>query len=386
MSVEGRLLIQLACRQERVAEVRIGSSRPLGAVRIFAGKPVAELQRSLPLLYGVCATAQAHAARMACDRAAARTAPRPLHNAREMLVWAETAREHLGRLLLDWPRFLDEVPERRFAAPVMGLLPGLRQALFADGDAFGDAARLTLAPDPLEQRLGELEALLGEMVFVDPWPAAGGLEALQGWCGAGRSTAARFLREVLEREWGGLGAGELAALPSLADGALEERLAAADAEAFISAPRWQGQSFETGALVRQQSAPPVRAALAAYGNGLFTRLVARLNELAGVPALLREGAATLAAAEVERAEGSSGVGLAQVEAARGRLVHRVELFDGRVGRYQILAPTEWNFQAGGPLARALTGLEAVDEAQLRQQAGLLIGAIDPCVGYDLELA
>ena len=80
-----------------------------------------------------------------------------------------------------------------------------------------------------------------------------------------------------------------------------------------------------------------------------------------------------------------GTGIAQVEAARGRLVHRVELDGDRVQRYQILAPTEWNFHPRGVLAQGVKGLAVSNKALLRRQTELLINAIDPCVGYELQI-
>jgi Ni,Fe-hydrogenase I large subunit len=74
-----------------------------------------------------------------------------------------------------------------------------------------------------------------------------------------------------------------------------------------------------------------------------------------------------------------------VEAARGRLVHRVELEQNVVQRYQILAPTEWNFHPAGTAATLLKQLPANNEADLRQQAELVINSVDPCVRYKVVI-
>jgi len=74
-----------------------------------------------------------------------------------------------------------------------------------------------------------------------------------------------------------------------------------------------------------------------------------------------------------------------VEAARGRLMHRIKIAQGRVADYAILAPTEWNFHPEGIAVQGLKGLLFESEAQLRQQAALWINAIDPCVGYELKI-
>jgi Ni,Fe-hydrogenase I large subunit len=57
----------------------------------------------------------------------------------------------------------------------------------------------------------------------------------------------------------------------------------------------------------------------------------------------------------------------------------------RIERYRILAPTEWNFGPEGPAARALADIAGRPVDIARTQAQLLIHAIDPCVGYDLEV-
>ncbi|HIJ30976.1 MAG TPA: Ni,Fe-hydrogenase I large subunit, partial [Gammaproteobacteria bacterium] len=79
---------------------------------------------------------------------------------------------------------------------------------------------------------------------------------------------------------------------------------------------------------------------------------------------------------------SVGIGLST--AARGQLLHRVAVENSQIIRYQILAPTEWNFHPQGVVTQALQQLEP-DTATVKQQASLIIHAIDPCVGYDLTL-
>jgi Ni,Fe-hydrogenase I large subunit len=125
-----------------------------------------------------------------------------------------------------------------------------------------------------------------------------------------------------------------------------------------------------------------------YGSGLLTRLVARLLELASIPCHLNRIAQRLGQemepAPVPQATAESGSGLGVVEAARGRLIHRACVAGETIQRYQILAPTEWNFHPAGLVAEGLLGLSGGDEAILRQQARLFINAVDPCVDYAIE--
>jgi coenzyme F420-reducing hydrogenase alpha subunit len=88
---------------------------------------------------------------------------------------------------------------------------------------------------------------------------------------------------------------------------------------------------------------------------------------------------------VETISPGPGIGLAIVETARGRLVHRVELEGTRVCRYQVLAPTEWNFHPNGPLIRGLRGIAVESPQALTEQAAMAVMALDPCVGYTISI-
>ena len=79
-----------------------------------------------------------------------------------------------------------------------------------------------------------------------------------------------------------------------------------------------------------------------------------------------------------------GEGLGIVEAARGRLFHRVGISDGVIKHYQILAPTEWNFHPRGLVVQALQDMPCDYQSSLEQQAGLFVSAVGPCVGYNFE--
>ncbi|NTV97153.1 MAG: hypothetical protein HGA75_17355 [Thiobacillus sp.] len=75
--------------------------------------------------------------------------------------------------------------------------------------------------------------------------------------------------------------------------------------------------------------------------------------------------------------------MAAVETSRGLLIHALRLHDGRIAQYRIVAPTEWNFQPGGPLAAALAALPDGDDLDTR--ARRLALAMDPCVDYRVEV-
>ena len=92
-----------------------------------------------------------------------------------------------------------------------------------------------------------------------------------------------------------------------------------------------------------------------------------------------------AAQGIRSAAPHPGTGIAAVETARGTLLHRVDLAEGRVVRYRILAPTEWNFHPDGAFVRGLIGCPAKSETEARGAAGLLAHALDPCVSIETRV-
>lgn len=139
-----------------------------------------------------------------------------------------------------------------------------------------------------------------------------------------------------------------------------------DAYSWNKAPRWHGRVLETGALARQLVAgqPLVRSAAARCGGTVYTRVLARLVEVATVLPWMEETLAALRPGEPFCAAAplpDDGEGMGLVEAARGALGHWVRLRGGRIADWQIVAPTSWNFSprdaAGTPgaLEAALVG-------------------------------
>jgi coenzyme F420-reducing hydrogenase alpha subunit len=390
MEIEGELAIHLYTAGGVVNKVDIQSSRPLNAVRIFHDKPVVDVLQTLPLLYHVCGTAQAHAAVMACESAMRRPVSKSVAAAREMLVWMETAREHCWRILLDWAAFLGEQGDQTTIASIQQSMFELQQAMFVDGKGFCLQARLEPQFSKLKSVLQKLEVSLSTTIFAMPtaqWLAMDSEEKLKAWLAKHDTIASRLLTRLMSTSVLRQAGQAVSFLPVMDSEQLQQRLTADGTTDFVRQPDWQGKTCETGPLARQQAQPLVAALLRQYGNGVLPHMVARLVELAEIPGRLQlclDGVRAGESSNGEQADinhHAEGVGFGQVEAARGRLVHRVELEEDMVRCYQILAPTEWNFHPAGVAATLLKQLAARDEVLLRQQADLVINSIDPCVRY-----
>lgn len=381
MGIEGRLQVDLALAGAQVAKVRISLNRPVHAASVLRGRSIADVQKMLPMLFTVCSAAQSCAAARALEQAGGLVIAPATDRLRQSLVDLETLREHLWRVLLDWPGSVGEAPARQVMAEVMGLQRQFTGALCLGADVFAfggpecDGDRELMSA--VRARLLEL---LSREVFGAPvgtWLQVKSYSEFDDWVGRRDTPATRLMHKLMLEGWESAGACTSLALPSLGDSEVEQAMRDYH---YVERPQWLGECRETTSLGRVNSAL-LQDLRKRFGNGLLTRVVARLHEMAALALNLvpADGQGRSMAAE------ASGLGIGQVAAARGQLVHRVELDrHQRVADYRILAPTEWNFHPAGVVSCALSALRGGAE-QIEQQGRLLISAIDPCVGYDLRL-
>ncbi len=167
----------------------------------------------------------------------------------------------------------------------------------------------------------------------------------------------------------------------------------ADAEAGYSwskAPRLNGKVVELGALARQivDGHPLARDMAALAGGNVFSRVVARLLEIARMVPLMQQWAGELRPGEEfynPRQMPDEGEGFGLVEAARGGLGHWVRVRNNCILNYQIIAPTTWNFSprdakgVPGALEQALVGAPVRDGEQDPVSVQHIIRSFDPCM-------
>jgi hypothetical protein len=237
----------------------------------------------------------------------------------------------------------------------------------------------------------DLDDFLETVVFGEPpatWLARRTLADLADWAQAGSASAQLLLRQTLRSDALQVGSVAVDAVPDINDADLAGMLFGDDAARFIAQPTWRARPRETTALSRQSEHPLIRSLGDGCGHGIGARLAARLVELADLPDRMT---AIVETTKGERGADdavngpNSGIGIARSEAARGRLIHGVEVQDGLVKRYLILAPTEWNFHPQGAAAQALALIAGSGRRDARGLADLMITAFDPCVEYSLTV-
>ena len=374
MSLEGRITIDFVSRSP--VRVRITPRQKLDTSRLFAGKTTGEVVQTLPLLFSLCAQAHACAANQALFGSAQ---DENAYILSELAVLCESAREHALRIFTGWAEYtgrtLDGIPVHF----IMGLTGRLKSATGAH-TLFTDAS-----PNPDEGKIRniivELDGFLAEHVFSMPcqdWLELDGCRSLGQWAEYRQTIAATYVHMIECRGWSGIGSHDISALPPLPAATVRARLLAGTG--FSDRPIWDDLPRETGAFVRTSGHKIIRDVIREHGPGLLARVLARLVELAQLPARMH---ALLDEGTKAGLMQTSCPGLGCVETARGRLYHAVRLHDGLVESYEILAPTEWNFHPRGPVRHMLEALN--DNTDLALQADMLISAIDPCVRHEVRM-
>jgi len=331
----------------------------------------------VPRLFALCGQAQGAAATAALMAAGAEPGALPANSAWTVVL--EALQDTLWRLLIDAPRSLSLPPQAAAVAPARAAV-----ALAM--------ATLRTRPTPPQPALAAAAKALSDIAALhvyggDPahWLAGSSTAAFDTWRDTAATLPARALA-LLAQAAPGLGRSDTALMPDLDDESWWAVVVPALQRdpLFARAPTWDERPVETGALARQRAQPLVAALIARDGHSAATRLAARLVELASLLDTLAAGTGD-AAGWVRAWPLGAGVGLAAVQTARGLLLHWVRLDAGLIADYCIVAPTEWNFHPQGALFRGIVGMQASDDATLLARTRLAVHALDPCVGFEVEV-
>jgi hypothetical protein len=325
---QGVLQLTLAWNGKQVVAAGIVSTRP-ALQPLLRGLPAARVSEFIPRLFSLCRCAQETAARLSLQAARGETAVIDAAGQPGLAVAFEAIGEHLWRLLLDWPTLC------------------------------GEAARQS-----------EFIAWRRQLAGVVDQDSAAALGArLLAWLD----------QELPPRVDDDAAVDHVALLPQLPAAAWAKHLTAGSAPEL---PTFAGQPAESGVLARRAGDGAVAALLAA-GQRLRARLSAQYADLRWLAQGLLDRSPL--STWLDAAAVTEGCGVARVETARGTLLHRIQLDGERVGRYLIVAPTDWNFHPQGAFAREICGRVAATQDDARIAAARLALSLNPCVAYEISV-
>ncbi|MCD4758444.1 MAG: nickel-dependent hydrogenase large subunit [Arcobacteraceae bacterium] len=141
--------------------------------------------------------------------------------------------------------------------------------------------------------------------------------------------------------------------------------------------KFKNYYYEVGALSRAMinKTPLIKESHRKYQDSIFSRVLARICE---IPQLLIHSKQLISEINLQEPSyikpkidisklNTTGIGI--VEAARGSLIHKVNIKENKIIEYQIITPTQWNLSNGnkndlGVSQKAMVGLEDTKLAQI----------------------
>jgi len=133
---------------------------------------------------------------------------------------------------------------------------------------------------------------------------------------------------------------------------------------FANAVEYKGRYFEVGPLARAmvKKEPIIRSLHKRYKDATLIRVYARVHEAAILLKYAKELLKNLDIREEScildsKIEINNIDGIGVVEAARGTLIHKIEVRDSLIKSYNIITPTQWNLSNSGVATNAMIGLD-----------------------------
>jgi hydrogenase large subunit len=122
------------------------------------------------------------------------------------------------------------------------------------------------------------------------------------------------------------------------------------------------------------------------GPSIFTRVLARMHEAPRLYTMIDDWlrAIDLNGEFYIKPEERDGKGFGATEAARGALAHWIEIENGVIKNYQVMAPTTWNvgpnddLGKAGPIEVALEGTE-IEDPHDPVEVGMVARSFDSCL-------
>ncbi len=149
---------------------------------------------------------------------------------------------------------------------------------------------------------------------------------------------------------------------------------------------YNGRYYEVGPLSRAilMKNSLVKSLHRVYKDALISRITAKTMEIAYLAKSVRKNLEAISLSEKSfvkppvKAEALQGVGVGFTEAARGSLMHSIEVSDGKIKRYNIITPTQWNLGNSLDKDKNSTIKEALLGLKNEKEVSIVFRSFDEC--------
>jgi len=141
--------------------------------------------------------------------------------------------------------------------------------------------------------------------------------------------------------------------------------------------------YETGPLARAiiNKEPLIMSVRKRYRDSIFSRILARVREIGYLLSRQKELLNTINPSEESclnlnlKVDNFRGVGV--IEAARGSLIHKIEVNSNKIKSYNIITPTQWNLSNSIDSEKGVA-IEAIIGSKSQTEAELIFKSFDVC--------
>lgn len=386
MSIEGEITVKVTIDFDSVKEVSITSSRPLHITQLFAEQPIQKVATTLDALYQLCNTAHRFAFLRLLSKCKVIGLSQNEITAYQLLLDLETIREHCFSIATKWCMD-DNQTINKSMIDLLTTIRAISSSLFSSGSPLSledKALQPFSSIQPLVAKLEEqlIVSLIGKefspkCVFDDSG-------YFDHWIETQSSDCAIFLHHIQQSKFKDLGNAKTNFLPNIAT---KELVTLLNNNAFISQPSYQNSCYETTPYARQNKHLLMQQLLGTYGSGVFARSSAQLLEVFELLKRVKNNYTQIHNEHIHYEVNISvdTMAMVDIDAARGKLIHALTIKDEKIKAYRILSPTQWNFHPQGVLKQMITSINFENKQDLNAKIKLLVNAIDPCVGYQIEV-
>ena len=148
---------------------------------------------------------------------------------------------------------------------------------------------------------------------------------------------------------------------------------------------YKQRQYEVGPLARGMISkdPLIKSLHKKYKDSIFTRIYARVHEVSILLGYIRR-----ILTQIDLSEASCSIdkldtkhmsfdGVGVVEAARGSLIHKTKVTNGKIQKYDIIVPTQWNLSNGVEQERGIA-VESMIGSNSTKEAELVFRSFDVC--------
>lgn len=364
--------IVLAQIHLKTGNVRLENRLAIPLTRLLEGKTKSEAMMILPIIFRVCGMAHASAVESIFEGEVSRNA--------SILMLVENIREHCLHISKNDKVGVMPLKKPDLSYPeLMGLIDNFKTCLRNDWT--------TKNKDEISELVCTLEQYVIDIVCDTPtmsWVEALNFTDLLKWADGSNTICGQKIRHALHQNE--LSIGAIAFNPLWPENSVRTV--------------WENAGsgyYETGSLVRVYQFPIIEELYQLYGFGHGVRVMARMIDCIVMLDELKKKV-KLGGEPVENKSHDrplEPIRFSHIETARGKLLHRAKIEQGRILSYDIIAPTDINFHSKGPCYTALKNMVSTLKlqgqginnmtAKIKSNAETIIRDFDPCIGYEVEV-